>query len=389
MKIALVFDKFLVGGIERLGIIYSKILCDYGYDIDIYILDDHTEELIKDIDPRCNVYIKNINPFFCAENHWDAVLNNKRPHFDVLKHLIIYTFLKIFEPILLKKHSFPHIRYDIAVAFSGHIKDLTLVSNNYIKSNKKIAWLHGSEYSYFMLSPGFFRLYRNIKNLVCLSNLGDEDCEKYNKFHKINKVKIYNPCAIDEKKLDLSKSKQIQEKYGDFCLMVGRLADDKNQELLINAFSVLKSSYKTCPNLLLLGDGPKKGKLQKMIDELELNQNVHLLGNISDVENYYNAAKLYVHAAPLEGLPMVFLEAMTFNLPIVSTDAIPGAREILGNNEYGIIVPDDPTSMAKTINSIYTDNALYKSLTEKSKIRKEYFSKTRIAKELDDFFKSI
>ena len=54
--------------------------------------------------------------------------------------------------------------YDVAIAFSGHMNDLTFVAENFIKSKKSIAWLHGALYGYMLSSTGYFILYAIIKN---------------------------------------------------------------------------------------------------------------------------------------------------------------------------------------------------------------------------------
>ena len=65
--------------------------------------------------------------------------------------------------------------YDVAVGFSGHYNDLSFVAYNFIRSKRKIAWLHGALYQYIMSSQGFETLYKKIKNLVVLVGDGQEE----------------------------------------------------------------------------------------------------------------------------------------------------------------------------------------------------------------------
>ena len=276
MKIAFVFDKLLYGGIERLGIIYTRFLCEAGHTVDVYILDPNFEDIINDFDPRCKINMISINPKFCCENHWTLITDWDKHGLEVTQLAFRFTILRILEPILLKRKMFSNEYYDISIAFSGHIKDLTIVSKDFIRSRKKIAWLHGTEYSYNMLSPAFFRLYKRIKNLVCLSDLCDADCDSYNKKNRIKKVKIYNPCIMSSVP-NPSVVSDLKEKYGDFCLMVGRLAEDKNQELLIRAFNILINDYHYPKKLVFLGDGPKGAYLRKIVSDLNLSSSIFFL----------------------------------------------------------------------------------------------------------------
>lgn len=94
-----------------------------------------------------------------------------------------------------------------------------------------------------------------------------------------------------------------------------------------------------------------------------LKKEVILLGN------KYNPCFLWSDVFVLfsffEGLPTVLIEAMAFRCPIVATDCPTGVREILGNNENGLLVPQgDSKRIADSIILILEDKALRKRLTE-------------------------
>lgn len=389
MKIAMVFDVLLWGGIERVGISYIDILVKEGHEVDVYILDENVESIIEEINPKCNIIIKHFNARNCPENCWHAPLHHDLKGLEVLYCAGRYYALKI--ACAVKKITFKNKnkQYDFAIAFSGHIKDLTFVAENYINAKQKIAWLHGTQYQYHLLSMGFPRLYRKIKNLICLSESGDIECVDYNKSNNINKKRIYNPFIFD-KAVDANVVNSLKEKYGDFCLMVGRLAPDKDQKTVICALKYLKEQYGIKKNLVLVGDGNKRAEIEQFILEQGMCEQVFLMGTRSDVQNFYSAATIYVHAAPLEGLPTVFLEAMHFGLPIATTDAVPGTREILGNSEYGLISPSaDGKALAANIKIIYENDAVRQQLIKKCNIRIKEFAPDFIKEELLTYMKMI
>ena len=204
---------------------------------------------------------------------------------------------------------------EIAIAFSGHYNDLTFVSENF-KASKKIAWLHGDETSYNDLSPGYFVLYQKIKNLICLSEKNDDRSKEFNQKNEINKALIYNPINLDGRKIDEKIVETLKQNYGDFVLMVGRMAKDKDQTTLIRALSYLKEKYNLEKKLVLVGDGPERNLLENLVKEKKLEKQVFFAGAHYDVQNYYTAATVYAHSSPAEGLPTVLLEAMYYGLPI-------------------------------------------------------------------------
>lgn len=386
----MVFDKLLWGGIERVGVIYANMMIQSGFDVDVIILENNPESIVSEFDSKCNIIVEPYNLKNACENLWYWVIEHDYNGLETVAFCLKYCFLKLSAPIMKIRHKIRNRKYDVAIAFSGHIKDLTFVSENLIDCKKKVAWVHGAEYSYNMMSPGFFRLYRKIKNLVCISDMCDVDCNKWNRKFNINKVKIYNPCSVDTSNYNVEIVKKLKEKYGDFCLMVGRVDEDKNQELIIDAFYEIKNKYGLDKKFLVVGDGPKMSLLKEKVKNLDLEDTVFFMGTRSDVGNFYKAAKIYTHAAPVEGFGMVYVEAMSFGLPVITTDAIPGAREIFGNSEYGIITPNgNPYQMAKAIVELYNDDLLYESLSRNGKARCDLFNSERIKNQLIDYLEKL
>ena len=390
MKIAVVFDSMLWGGIEKVGISYIKIFKEVGYQVDAYILNPHTESIIDELKKQCNVQILDLKREDCPENSWHVALNHDLYGFEMCCLSIRYFWLVIKAWIKKRHYTIRDKKYDLAIAFSGHISDLTFVAENYIDARYKMAWVHGAQYQYNMISPGYFRLYKKIKNLVCLSDLCDAECEKFNKKNNIKKRKIYNPCIINSKKINEDKVKALKEQYGDFCLMVGRLARDKDQATVIRAIAILKSEFGIEKKLVLVGDGETRESLMVLADSLGIKDNIIFEGIQKNVQDYYSAAQIYTHAAPLEGLPTVFLEAMYYGLPIVSTDAVPGAEEILGNSEYGIICPvSNPHKLAENIKLLHMNEELRQNYIKKEFQRIRTFSPEKIKCDLESYFNEV
>ncbi len=151
---------------------------------------------------------------------------------------------------------------------------------------------------------------------------------------------IYNPIVNDQ--LIMLSELEVQhpflnQKNVPLIISVGRLSVQKNYENLIDAFHLfLKHSN---ANLLIIGEGPERLKLQNKIDELDLGDKVDLFGHTSNPYKYISRADLFVLSSLWEGLPTVLIEALACNTPIVSTDCPHGPREILESGKWGSLVP--------------------------------------------------
>lgn len=386
MKIAIVIDTMIYGGIERVAVSYVQLLKEMGHEVDAYVLNKNTEAIVDELKALCNTKIIDFKREYCADRYW--VLLCKFGWGKVV-FPFVYGLLKIVQPIFKLIYGNKK-RYDVAIAFSGHMNDLTYVADGFVKAKKKIAWLHGAQYGYRLLSWGFYNLYKRIKHLVCLSDMADVECASFNEQYGIKKYKLYNPIHITKKSIDVKKVEDLKAKYEDFCVMVGRLAPDKDQRTAILAIEHLNKKYNLNKKLVLVGDGVKREELEMFVKERGLEDVVFFEGNRSDVENYYSAATVFVHSSPLEGLPTVLLEAMSFDLPIAATDSIPGVREILQNSQYGLISPvADAEGLAENIYTIYSDEKVRAELVMKARKRLNDFEPENIKQQLQEMLNEV
>ncbi|MDQ7862174.1 glycosyltransferase [Peribacillus frigoritolerans] len=89
--------------------------------------------------------------------------------------------------------------------------------------------------------------------------------------------------------------------------------------------------------LYILGQGPLKEDLQAIIDELDLNHSIHLLGQLENPFSFMEKCDCFVLSSHYEGQPMVLLEAMTLGMKIMATDIVAN-RTVLENGKYGLLV---------------------------------------------------
>ncbi len=138
-------------------------------------------------------------------------------------------------------------------------------------------------------------------------------------------------------------------------LAVGRLVEKKDYPTMIKAFQIASGQ---CDNirLLILGDGPQKNRLQKLIDNAQIKDKIELLGHIKHPHPYYHFSFGYLLSSVSEGMPSSLIEALGSACQIISTDCPSGPNEILCGGKYGKIVGiKDYEKMASSISESLTN----------------------------------
>jgi len=120
-------------------------------------------------------------------------------------------------------------------------------------------------------------------------------------------------------------------------LFVGRLVRQKSLATLLKAFA---RALKTCPELylVLVGNGPEFDKLQALVTDLNIKDEVFFVGNQPHVKPYLQAADIFVLPSETEGMSNALMEAMASGLPCIATP-VGASPEMLGSGKNGILVP--------------------------------------------------
>lgn len=156
--------------------------------------------------------------------------------------------------------------------------------------------------------------------------------------------------------------RRVHERFGErLIISVGRLVYYKGFEVLIRAMTRVRGK------LLIVGDGPLRGDLQRMAAELGVAEKVVFVGEINNakVTAYYHAADLFALAsvARSEAFGIVQIEAMAAGLPVVNTSLDSGVPFVSLHGETGLTVPPgDSQTLAAAINRLLDDEGLRRSL---------------------------
>lgn len=132
---------------------------------------------------------------------------------------------------------------------------------------------------------------------------------------------------------------------------MGRLSKQKGQWHLIRAFQKVVKELPDA-HLYIMGEGELEQQLKNLISELHLGNSITMTGYVKNPHGIYDQCEVFVFPSLFEGLGNVLLEALAFDIPIISSDCEAGPREILAPNtdlltkatdmelaEYGVLVP--------------------------------------------------
>ena len=162
----------------------------------------------------------------------------------------------------------------------------------------------------------------------------------------------YIPTGKEEKK-------ELRKKYGfndiqKLLLIIGELLPNKNQQMAIRMMQKIIKRY---PDALLLvaGNGSEKENLGNLISELQLSDNVRMLGYCTNLEEYQKMIDLSVACSKREGLPLNIVESMLAENPVVATKNR-GHCELIEEGKTGYLVDvDDVDKMAERVIELLDD----------------------------------
>lgn len=153
-----------------------------------------------------------------------------------------------------------------------------------------------------------------------------------------------------------------QRRHQDICA-VGRLAEQKGYDLLLQAFSAFREAH-PAHRLHIYGEGALRPALEKQIAALSLEGSVTLHGNVLHVMHQVADMGMFVMSSRYEGMPNALMEAMACGIPCISTDCDFGPAELIREHENGLLTPvEDAEALAKAMAEIADDPALARKLS--------------------------
>lgn len=189
------------------------------------------------------------------------------------------------------------------------------------------------------------------------------------------------------------EQRETKERLGlstdkSYLLCVGELLPNKNQKMAIEAMSEVVK-YKPDVVLLIAGNGPEKDNLTYLIDSLDLNDNVKLLGYLTNLELYQRVCMLSVSCSIREGLGINLIESMLSGNPVIATKNR-GHNELITDGVNGYLVDCyNSKDMAEKMFSLLNDKIAMDRLSKNAYIFGKNYSTNRVKNELKRIYFGI
>ena len=341
-KIIFLIKVMCGGGAERVISLLSKAMIQKGYDIILILTHQKKEEAdLKDIDPAIQVIaledeITHLpEPVFKANMRMlYARLLGKLGKVEVSS--INKYYARNYRKVIWLKEYFKKDKESTIIAFLYDSIFLTMLSKT--STNRVILSERGDpqQSAASKTTMAFLhKMFPKADNIVFQS----PDVSKwYQDNMNVKGTVIFNPikAALPERFEGIRKKRIV-----NFC----RISDQKNLELLVNAFARLNKDYPEY-ELFIYGDAVGNGaegyldKIKSLVELRGLQSKINILPGLKDIHTEIRDYAMFVSSSDFEGMSNSMLEAMAIGMPVVCTDCpAGGARAVIKDHENGLLVP--------------------------------------------------
>ncbi len=352
-KIMFVTPRMAHGGTERMVSLLSFAFEKKGYKIVTVMYGTVIEfplagKLISLHARFSNNYVTKILNIFRRSKRLHSVIHQEKPD-------IILSYMGNIPTILTRKPLIANIQ--------THYERMSLVDK--LALHTIYRW--NNVLSVIVPSFGFQRSLEartGLKNILVIPNTVDLDAVH---------------AAVGD--LDMIVKKQT-------IVAVGRFVPVKQLDLLIRMFARSQSSKNA--ELVLVGDGPERTRLELLAKELGVEEHVVFVGYSDNPYRYMAEARCLVVSSSMETFANVIIESFACGTPVVSFDCDFGPREIIRNGVDGFLVPMyDEQKFIDTMDVMINDNDTYHKMRLAALERAKDFSVSKTVDNWELLFKKL
>ena len=327
------------GGAER---VINILANDFAIDNDVEILTSFKDEISYDF--KKNIKISCLEKM--NKNRFLIILSR----FSIIKLLRLEKEITRINPdIIISFLPEPSLRISILKHFSKRMKEIPVIIAERNDPNV--------EYRNAIVRLVVKKFFKDIEYFIFQTNDAANFFDGIVKKYEI----IDNP--IDDKFLKTNyngiESKRI--------ISVGRLCEQKNQTMLINAFYEF---HRKNPEYYLdiYGEGSLYNKLYDNIEKLNLQSSVFLRNNVDNIQKELEKSEMFILSSKYEGMPNALIEAMVVGVPCISTDCpCGGPRSLIINNYNGFLIEtNDDNQLIECMQKLSSDINLRKKISNNS-----------------------
>jgi N-acetyl-alpha-D-glucosaminyl L-malate synthase BshA len=286
-----------------------------------------------------------------------------------------------------------HAHYAIPHASSAYMAREILKSERKNSKNIKIiTTLHGTDITLVGLEPSFLPTMR----FSIEQSDGVTAVSKYLKDKTISNYQIEKDIEVIYNFIDTEKYKRINVPE---CSLLRRNISKKGDKILVHTSNFrpvkrvddvikifAKVREKVPSSLMLIGDGPERSACERLCRELGISEYVKFLGKQESLVEILSIADLFVMPSQSESFGLSALEAMSCEVPVISS-SVGGLPELNLHGETGYIAEiGDVDRMAKYAIDLLTNEKKYKLFRKNARERAEYFNEEKIVRVYEKFY---
>jgi len=272
--------------------------------------------------------------------------------------------------------------YEAVVGLAEYSMLLGVISNSI--SAKTVGWMHNS-YESYLTKP---HRYKNMREFfICYVGqldkcivLNEDIQEKYSKNLGIKTQVIYNARSF--------ASNEKSDVNFPMFIACGGFNSAKGFDLLIKSFTIFSKSNSGW-NLTIIGDGPSRPQIEKMIKTSNLTDRIKLTGIIKNVEEVMRTASVFLLSSRWEGFPMTVTEALELGLPVIAYD-ITAMGPLVENGKEGLLAPSfDVQVFAGCMTRLANDESERKRMSKNAIAKTSELSAEKIAAQWKELFEEL
>ena len=323
-----------------------------------------------------------------AEDHKDAVSHDKNVKYQIERIGGFKFFRKFRKANLINEYLKENT--SITTVIADHWKSLEKINSDLLKNKKTICLIHSKEINHPVNSSLNKRVLKTLsKTNYIVSNSNFTKKLAVNLNLNEEKIVVINPGVeknITPSKENIRIANELFKNSFPKLITVSRFDKRKNHEKVIMALKNLKQMY---PNIIYtcIGYGEEEENIRKLTNELELNEQVVFLNNISqDLKNaLVSKSNLFVmpsiiHKSSVEGFGIAYVEAAQYGIPSIGgKDG--GASDAIKNNETGIICDGNNLDEIYSSIDLILKNNSFVEMGKKAKYYSTKFEWNNITKE--------
>lgn len=350
-KITIFMPTFLNGGVEKLLLTIAESLEDL-YEIE-FLFPGKLDEKFKS---QLEKY--QIKEFEITRSYGEGKVILSLPR--------LIKFLKKTDSSIL----FAAPGYSTIIAILGKILSRSK-TKIIIVIDIKISTFSKSEKFYQQILPFFAKLLYKKSDMVVVSYKKVEEELILNYKIDKNMIRTIYPPLLKNDVYDKAEE-EVNDNFftnPNTLISVGRLVKEKDLETLIMSFSILNKDYHHY-QLAIIGSGPEKNNLEKLVKKLNLDHKIKFFGYQSNPFKYINKSKILIVSSQWEAFGFTIIEALSLGKQVVITDVeSQGPQEIINFGEFGFIAKtNSPESLAGKIIEAIINPKNSSKLIERSKL---------------------